>query len=82
MDVDLGPVLATQLLKGDIHVQLSHAAQNHFLRLLVADKLQGGIFFNQLMQAQADLLDVGFGLGLKREGHGRFGQVEARIEDR
>ena len=84
MDIDLDAVFALQLFERHVHVQLSHGAENHFVRLGIADEHEGRILLDQFMEAHAHLLDVFLGLGVQGERHEgagqrRFGNVERRI---
>ena len=73
------PVL--QLGDDDFDVLLAGARDQEFLRLGVAEEAQHGIFFHQLVDAVAQLVFVGAGLGLDGEGDRRFGERDRRILD-
>ncbi len=61
---------------------LSGAGDQKFLGLRIAEEAQHGVFFHQLVEADAQLVFVGAALRLDGEGDGRLGQLDARILDR
>jgi len=74
--------LALQAVDDDLEVQLAHAADDHLARLDVGVHAERRILRHQLLQADAELLLVGFGLRLNRERDDRFGEVHRLQHDR
>ena len=74
------PVL--QLGDDDFDVLLAGSGDEEFLGLRIAEEAQHGIFFHQLVNAVAQFVFVGAGLGLDGEGDGRLGKGDLRILDR
>ena len=80
-EVDFGVITVLQLGDHDFDVLLAGARDQEFFRLGVAKEAQHGIFFHQLVDAIAQLVFVGAGLGLDGEGDRRFGESDLRILD-
>ena len=76
MQYDIGAEFSMELLKGQIDVELPHAAEHHLLGFGIACEFKRGVFFDEFVKAQADLIDVCLGLGFNRERQDR--QVEDR----
>jgi hypothetical protein len=69
---------------GDHHfyVLLPGAGEKKFLGLRVAREMQRGIFLQNFVDRNADLVFVGAGLGFNRKSDGRFGDGRAFIKNR
>ncbi len=68
-----GVIPVLQLRDDDFDVLLAGARDQELLGLRVAEKTQHGVLFHQLVEAVAQLVFVGAGLGLDGEGDGRLG---------
>ena len=74
MDIDFNAVFSLQFFKCHIDMELAHAAENHFMRLIVPREFQGGILFDKFVKTQAHLFDIGLRFRLERERHKRSHQ--------
>src|SRR5262249_45518255 len=81
-DARLDVELALQAVDEDFEVQLAHAGNHRLRRLLVGADLEGGILGHQLLQPLAELLLVGFRLGLDGKGDDRLGELHRLEADR
>ena len=50
MNIHLDPVFALEFLKCDIHVKLTHSAQDHLMGLIISREFQRGIFLDEFVQ--------------------------------
>jgi len=57
------PYLSFQFLERDIPMQLPHGAEDHLMRLDVADELEGGVLLDEFGEPQAHLFHIRLDLG-------------------
>ena len=81
LEVHFGVITVLQLGNDDFDVLLAGARDEEFLGLGIAEEAQHGILFHQLVDAVAQLVFVGAGLGLDGERDGRLGERHLRILD-
>ena len=65
-DVRLDLELAPEAVDDDVEVELAHAADDRLARLLVRVDAEGRVLGRELLERDAELLDVGLGLRLDR----------------
>ena len=77
-----GVIALLHLGNRDFDVLLSRARYEEFFRLRVAKEAKHGIFFHELMDADAQLVFVGSALGLDSKRDGGLRQLDRRILNR
>ena len=81
-DRGLDAELALEAVDDDFEMQLAHARDDDLAGLLVGLHLEGRILGHQLLEADAELLLIGLGLGLDRERDDRLREVHRLEHDR
>src|SRR6266851_1420728 len=78
-EVDM--VALVELGDDDFDMLLAGAGQQKFLGLRIARKAQRGIFLEDFMDRDADLVFVGAGFRLDGKGDGRLGKLRGRVKN-